>query len=182
VVKGFASLNDFKPRAMYKAKPDLYLRRLRLFCVGANRTRYLLRGHAAGQLTIYNLNPLFTGGITGLGQTIAVIETVTPTTARETGRVIVMLSDCVTAYPSGSYTQVHPGGCDESRHERRRRRAAIDVELATAFAPNAAIENISCPSRTVTFGGLIALPKSDATAAGLPTAIVSVSYGEWRSH
>jgi len=117
----------------------------------------LLRGHAAGQLHHLQLNPLFTGGITGLGQTIAVIEdsdTYNGTGDWTSYRNAFGLS---TAYPSGSYTQVHPGGCDDPGTNADDGEAAIDVELATAFAPNAAIENISCPSSTVTFGGLIAL-------------------------
>jgi len=43
-------------------------------------------------------------------------------------------------------------------------------------APGAAIENISCPSGTFTFGGQIALLNL-LNAAG-PYPIVSVSYGE----
>jgi len=46
-----------------------------------------------------------------------------------------------TAYPSGSYTQVHPGGCADPGTNADDGEAAIDVELATAFAR-------TLPSRT----------------------------------
>ena len=177
VVKGFASLNDFKPRAMYKAKPDYTFAGCASSASVPTEPGTCYAVTPQDNYTIYNLNPLFTGGITGLGQTIAVIEdsdTYNGTGDWTSYRNAFGLS---TAYPSGSYTQVHPGGCADPGTNADDGEAAIDVELATAFAPNAAIENISCPSSTVTFGGLIAL-QNLINGAGLPPAIVSVSYGE----
>jgi subtilase family serine protease len=53
--------------------------------------------------------------------------------------------------------------------------AALDVEYASAAAPNATIELASCKD-TATFGGLIAI-ENIVSAASHPT-IISMSYGE----
>ena len=50
------------------------------------------------------------------------------------------------------------------------------MEVATAIAPSAAIQLLSCPSGSVTFGGLIAL-QNLINAAGPYPGVVSVSYG-----
>jgi len=51
---------------------------------------------------------------------------------------------------------VHPG-CSDPGTNGDDGEAALDVEVATAVAPSAAIENIACPSSTFTFGGQLAL-------------------------
>jgi len=76
VVKGISSLNDFKPRPMYRTKPQYTV----AGCT--NTTNYpTLPGNGTcysvtpqDTQTIYGLNPLFAAGITGTGQTIAVVE------------------------------------------------------------------------------------------------------------
>ena len=56
--------------------------------------------------------------------------------------------------------------------------AAIDVEWATAAAPNAAIILAACTDTKTTFGGLIALENViNGPASALPS-VVSISYGE----
>ena len=55
--------------------------------------------------------------------------------------------------------------------------AAIDVEWASAAAPNAAIELASCADTSTNFGGFIAL-QNLLSESGTPPAIVSISYGE----
>ncbi len=79
------------------------------------------------------------------------------------------------AFPAGTYTQLHPG-CTDPGTNADDGEAAIDVEMATGIAPSAAIELISCPSGTLTFGGLIAL-QNLINAAGPYPGVVSVSYG-----
>ncbi len=60
-VIGIASLNNFFPHALVKPAPQ--------YTSGSNH--YLAPGDMA---TIYNLNPLFSAGITGKGQIVAVVE------------------------------------------------------------------------------------------------------------
>ena len=52
--------------------------------------------------------------------------------------------------------------------------ADLDAEMASAIAPNAAIQVAACAD-TTTFGGLIAV--ENLVAAGSPPAIISMSYG-----
>ena len=65
VVEGVVSMNDFMPRSMTKA------RRQYTFTSGGSTEHAVAPADLA---TIYNLNPLFTAGITGKGQTIVVVE------------------------------------------------------------------------------------------------------------
>ena len=60
-VVGVASLNNFFPHPLVKPVPDYT----------SGSTHYLAPPDFA---TIYNLNPLFSAGITGKGQTVAVVE------------------------------------------------------------------------------------------------------------
>jgi hypothetical protein len=162
---------------MYKAKPDYTFAGCASSASVPTEPGTCYAVTPQDNYTIYNLNPLFTAGSRDAGQTIALIEdtdTYNGTGDWTSYRNAFGLS---TAYPSGTYTQVHPGGCADPGTNADDGEAAIDVEVATAFAPNAAIELISCASSTVTFGGLIAL-QNLINGAGLSAAIVSVSYGE----
>jgi len=104
---------------------------------------------------IYNLNPLWSQGITGAGQTVAVIEDTD--TYNGTGDWSTFVTTFGLSGYGGTYTQVHPGGCTDPGINADDSEAALDVEMASTTAPGAAIENISCPSGTFTFGGQIAL-------------------------
>lgn len=64
-VSGVISMHDFAPHAMSKRHPDY------TYTDRTGSYQALVPGDLA---TIYNLNPLFSSGITGAGQTIAVIE------------------------------------------------------------------------------------------------------------
>ena len=85
-------------------------------------------------------------------------------------------------YPSGSLTQIHPASnfgeasCDSPGINEDDAEAAIDVEWASAAAPNAAIVMASCAS-TTNFGGFIALQNLLTNGSTLPS-VVSISYGE----
>jgi hypothetical protein len=180
VVKGIASLNDFKPAPMYKSA--------RQYTVGGcgdatfptepGTDCYFITPQDTE--TIYNLNPLYAAGISGQGQTIVLVEdSDTYGTAGSNGasdwqtyRSTFGLSE---NFPLGTYTQVHPG-CSDPGTNGDDGEAAIDVEVASSVAPSAAIELISCPSTTFTFGGQIAL-QNLINQSGPPPAIVSVSYG-----
>jgi hypothetical protein len=178
VVKGLSSLNDFKPHPMYKKKTDYTFAGCGL--PSSPSTCYAVT--PADNQTIYNLNPVYNAGYSGQGQTIALVEdTDTYGTAGSNGtsdwntyRSTFGLS---TAFPLGSYTITHPGGCTDPGTNGDDGEAAIDVEVATAIAPSAAIELIACPSTTFSFGGQIAL-QNMINASGPYPGVVSVSYGQ----
>jgi uncharacterized repeat protein (TIGR01451 family) len=168
-VTGVVSLNNFKPHAMLVPKAQYTVN---------SYYQTVVPGDLA---TIYNLNPAFSAGYTGQGQTVVVVEdtdlyngTGDWNAFRETFGL--------TQYSSGSLTQVHPapgtGGaaCYDPGINGDDPEAAIDVEWATAAAPNAAIVMASC-SGTTNFGGFIALQNLLTNGGTLPS-VVSISYGE----
>lgn len=170
-VAGVVSLHDFSPRAMRRARPE--------YTTGSGRNAYQLVT-PGDMAVIYDFNPLFTAGITGKGQTIAMIEDADmyKTSDWSTFRSTFGLA----AYQSGSLSDVHPapatgtnncrapgtGGGDDVETE-------VDAEWASAAAPDAAIVVAACASTHSTFGGLIAL--ENLVNGPNPPAIVSVSYG-----
>ena len=172
-VAGIVSLNDFKPHPMFKPRR-------------ASASMYTTAGGyfalvPADLATIYNFNPAFKAGISGQGQTIVVVEdsdlftTADWTTFRSTFGL-------TSAYPSGSLKQVHPAStptnnCTDPGASSASGEETLDVEWASAGAPNAAIELASCSDTTTNFGGFIAL-QNILNASGTPPAIVSISYGE----
>ena len=174
-VTGIVSLNDFKPEPMYRVKPDYTFSGCTSSSTHPTYPGACYAITPQDNATIYNLNPLWSAGYTGTGQTIVTVEDtdVYSTTDFSTYRSTFGLS---TPYPSGNLTQVHPGSCTDPGHNADDGEAALDVEVATAVAPNATIELISCPSTNVTFGGLIALENLINAGGSLP-GIVSISYG-----
>lgn len=166
-IAGIASLNNFMPHRMQVARPSY------TFSSGGSTYQAVVPADLA---TIYNLNNLFSAGISGTGQTIVVIEdtNVYSTADWTTFRSKFGLS----GYTSGSFTQVHPGSCSNPGVVAGNDGEAIlDAEWASAAAPNAAIELASCRDTSTTFGGLIAL-ENLLNASGTPPALVSISYGE----
>ncbi len=170
-VVGVVSLHDFKPHAMYKPRTD--------YTTG---TGYYLV--VPGDLaTIYNLNPLFSAGTSGQGQTIVVIEdTDVYTTADwDTFRSTFGLS----SYTDGSLTQIHPAppsgtnNCSDPGVNGDDGEAILDAEYSSAAAPSAAIVLASCSGgdQGLTFGGLIAL-QNLLNESSTPPSIMSISYGE----
>ncbi|WP_425152012.1 S53 family peptidase, partial [Candidatus Binatus sp.] len=165
---GVVSLNDFRPHPMYRQRTDY-----------TTSTGYQLMV-PADLATIYDFNPLFAAGYSGKGQTIVTVEDTNlhSTTDWTTFRSVFGLS---TPYPSGTLTQVHPTGpggtCTNPGVNGDDGEAAIDVEWASAAAPNAAIELASCAGTSTNFGGFIAL-QNLLSESGTPPAIVSISYGE----
>ena len=170
-VVGVVSLHDFKPHTNYKP-----------------RSNYTTAGGyyavvPADLAMIYNLNPLFTAGTSGQGQTIVVIEDTDVFTAADwtTFRSTFGLS----SYTSGSFTQVHPApptgtnNCTPPGFNGDDGEAILDAEYASAAAPSAAIVLASCSGGNTgsTFGGLIALQNLVNPASAAPPAIISMSYG-----
>jgi subtilase family serine protease len=179
VLAGIVSLHDFHP------KPHLVQRKPQYTVTNSSGTFHAL---AAGDIaTIYNLTPAFTAGYTGKGQSIMVVE---DTYLYSTGDWTIFRKTFGLArpYPFGTLSQVSPTGaitCTNPGFQGSSTdpgygddgEAAIDVEWATAAAPNAAIILAACED-TSAFGGLIALENTlNGPAASLPS-VVSISYGE----
>jgi subtilase family serine protease len=170
-VAGVVSLHDFKPHPMYQ-------RRAQYTFSGCAGNCYVLA--PADLAAIYNLNPLFKAGYSGKGQTIVVIEDTDLYTTQDWDnfRSTFGLS---TAYPSGSFTQIHPTSSSNSCSDPGVNpdgddiEATLDAEWASAAAPSAAIELASCADTATNFGGFIAL--QNLLNASSPPAIVSISYG-----
>ncbi|MGB8414269.1 MAG: protease pro-enzyme activation domain-containing protein [Candidatus Binatus sp.] len=163
-VVGVVSLNNFMPRPMNQPRPAYSVDDGMQLVVPADLA------------TIYDFNPLFAAGYSGQGQTIVVIEDtdVYSTADWTTFRTTFGLAS---AYPEGSLSQVNPADCTDPGVNSDDVEAAVDVEWASAAAPNAAIELASCANTTTTFGGFIAL-QNLLNASRTPPAIVSISYGE----
>jgi subtilase family serine protease len=169
-IAGVVSLNNFRPHAMHKnaLRPHSDY----TFTSDEGTFQAVVPADLA---TIYNLNPLFSAGYSGKGQTIVVIE---DTNVHSTSDWTKFRSTFgLSSFTSGSFTQVHPGGCtNPGTVSGNESEATLDAEWASAAAPNAAIELASCADTSTTFGGLIAL--ANLVNAGSPPAIVSISYGE----
>ena len=138
-VVGVVSLHDFMPHPMHKP------RRNYTFTSGGYDYQVVVPADLA---TIYNLNPLFSAGYSGQGQTIVVIEDTNVYTTSDwtTFRQPFGLS----GYTSGSFTQVHPApgsganNCSNPGVNGDDGEAILDAEWASAAAPSAAIELASC--------------------------------------
>jgi subtilase family serine protease len=172
VVSGVVSMHDFKPRAANVPRAPQYT-----FPFQDD----LYEGVAPADLaTIYNLNPVFSAGVTGQGQTIAVLEDTNLYSASDwtAFRNTFKLSH----YTGASLTTVHPApssgpnNCaDPGVLVGNDGEAILDAEWASAAAPNAAIIVASCQD-TRTFGGLIAL--ENFLNSPNPPGVISVSYVE----
>jgi subtilase family serine protease len=181
VVTGVAKLNDFMPH--HYAVPRPQATGLVKNGNGGNGYNYL---GAADLATIYDINPVFKAGVTGKGQTIVLIEDsyLYSVGDWQVFRKVLGLSK---AYPYGTLTQVSPAGTANACANPGVNtfaeggvdvEAAIDVEWASATAPNAAIQLAACAD-TFQFGGFLAL--ANLLTEKNPPQIVSISYGESES-
>ena len=170
-VAGVVSLHDFMPHTTYRPRGN--------YTYSFNGQTYYAVV-PADLATIYNLNPLFSAGNSGQGQTVVVIENtdIFSIVDWRTFRAAFGLSS---AYPSGSFTSVNPAppsgtnNCTDPRVNGNDAEAALDAEWASAAAPSATIEMASCQDTTTTFGGLIAL--QNLLNGSTPPALMSMSYG-----
>jgi subtilase family serine protease len=186
VVVGVHALHDFMPHPNFKSKglarrdsatgawskvnPDFTV-------VSGTSTYYAVA--PADFATIYNLDPLLSAGVTGKGQTIAVIE---DTNIKNVADVATFRTAFGLTSYGGTFTQVNPTGkttCTNPGVNGAEGEAALDAEWAGASAPGAAIELASCKDTTTVFGGLIAVQNLIASAT--PPPIISISYGECES-
>jgi subtilase family serine protease len=179
VLKGPIGLNDFKPKPMAKK----HVKGNYTFTEDGETEEALVPGDLQ---TIYNLTPVYSQGLSGAGQTIMVVEDSDLYTVGDwvTFRKILGLSKM---YPQGSLTVTHPAPAtgantctDPGDAGSTDVESAIDVEWASAAAPNAAIVIAVCKDTSETaisgFGGFVAL-QNVLTQTGHPN-IVSISYGE----
>src|SRR5713226_9137156 len=178
VVAGVVSLHDFRPHTMY----HLHTANSEFTFIDAlGSANYALV--PADLATIYNLNPLFSAGISGQGQTIVLIEDTDVFRASDWSSFRQTFG--LSGYGSASFTQVHPPAPAPQANNcgapgvvaPNDAEAILDAEWASAAAPSAAIEMDACADTTTTFGGLIAI-QNLINANSPPPAIMSISYGE----
>jgi subtilase family serine protease len=154
VVVGFASLNDFRPKAaVMKPRPGLTFK-----CTGCpdgfdNLVLYLET--PPDFATIYNASPLYqaTKPITGKGQTVVVLEDSDILAADvATFRKAFGLSSF-----SGKFSQTHPGpGCADPGLNGEIFEASVDAEWAGAVAPDANVELAACADTNTLAGFFLA--------------------------
>jgi subtilase family serine protease len=177
VVAGVVSLHDFRPH------PMVHMRKAH-----ANFTFTDIFGNdnfavvPADLATIYNLNPLLNSGVSGQGQTIALIEDTDLFTASDWTAFRSTFG--LSAYNSGSLTTVHPAPSSGTDNcglpgviSPNAAEAILDAEWASAAAPSATIEVAACADTSTTFGGLIAI-QNLINGSAPPPAIMSISYGQ----
>ena len=167
-VEGVVSLHDFRPHstAVMKAQytdPS-----------SSGATSQVVPADIA---TIYNFGPLLSSGLTGKGETIAVIEDsdVYNPGDWQTFRSTLGLN----AYKGASFETLHPGkGCTDPGVNPNfdYYEAIIDAEWATAEAPSANIWLASCADTNTTSGILIAL-QNLVNQRNVPP-VINVSYAE----
>jgi len=174
IVSGIASLNNFMPRPMSHLRLATGLGKLKGNGNAGSGNNYI---GAADLATIYNFNPAFAAGITGRGQTIAVLED-TNQYAISDWTVFRKTLGLSRAYPYATLTDTNPTGtntCTNPGTNTDDSEAAIDVDWATAAAPNATLINAACKD-TTQFGGFLALANM-LQGTSLPQ-VISISYGE----
>jgi subtilase family serine protease len=177
-IAGVVSLHNFKPQTMYTPKADF------TFSSGGTTYYAVVPSDLA---TIYNMNPLFSAGLSGQGQTIVLIEDTDLYSNSDwsTFRSTFGLS----SYSGGSLKTVHPSpasgpnNCIDPHMNGDDGEAVLDVEYASAAAPSATIELASCATvaNSTTFGGLIAI-QNLLNSSSAPPAVMSMSYGECEAY
>jgi subtilase family serine protease len=196
-VKGVVSLHDFRPRSMAKRRPKYT----------AGNQQFVAPADLA---TIYNFSPVFSKGISGQGQTIALVEDTDIYSAQDW--VAFRNAFGLSSYSAGNLVQLHPGptnisstasvptssgtsatlppptannNCADPGISSAAFEAILDAEWASAAAPSATIELVSCAdtstAQTYTFGGLIAI-QNLLNANVPPPPVISMSYGECEAY
>jgi subtilase family serine protease len=165
VLAGPVALHNFLPRHTHVKKTTA------MAPAYANSTgQQLVPGDLA---TIYNLNPAFTAGYTGSGVTIAVLEQSDVYTTADWG-VFRKEFGLAKQYPSGTFTQIHPGNCRGPGVTSDDVESILDAEWASAAAPNAAVVLASCRNGVIT-------ALQNLLSFGPIPAVVSISYSEEES-
>src|SRR5208337_515521 len=179
VVAGFASLNNFPRRAMYrplgtfsKSKATGVVRPLFTFPTGTPNEYYLAVG-PTDFATIYNVLPLWSGGTDGTGQTIAVSEQsdINPQDVADFRTMFGLPTPTSPPYLQTIYNGPDPGILSSTGDEGE---ADLDVEWAGAIAKGATVDLVVSELTETTAGvDLSALYIIDNNLA----PIMSESYG-----
>jgi subtilase family serine protease len=122
--------------------------------------------------TIYNLLPLWNQGFTGKGVTIATVED--SNLAHPSDWSTFRETFGLTGFKQGNFKQVYPGGCANPGQNGDEIEAALDVEWASAAAPDANIILSACNNTNTTSGLDLAILNLLETT---PPDIISDSYG-----
>jgi subtilase family serine protease len=121
--------------------------------------------------TIYNLLPLWNQGVTGKGVTIATVEDTN--LAHPSDWATFRKTFGLTGFKDATFKQVYPG-CPNPGQNGDEIEAALDVEWASAAAPDANILLFACGDTNTTSGLDIAILNLLETN---PPDIISDSYG-----
>jgi subtilase family serine protease len=121
--------------------------------------------------TIYNLLPLWNQGVTGKGVTIATVEDTN--LAHPSDWSTFRKTFGLTGFKDATFKQVYPG-CPNPGQNGDEIEAALDVEWASAAAPDANIVLFACADTKTTSGLDIAILNLLETN---PPDIISDSYG-----
>jgi len=121
--------------------------------------------------TIYNLLPLWQQGFTGKGVTIATVED--SNLAHPSDWTTFRHTFGLNGFRQGNFRQVYPG-CDNPGQNGDEIEAALDVEWASAAAPDANVELSACANSATTSGLDLAILNLLETR---PPDIISDSYG-----
>jgi len=172
-IVGVISLHDFQPKPQNTKKIENPA-----YTVAVGTQYELVPGDIQ---TIYNVSPLLSGGISGKGQTIMVLED-TYLYSETDWTIFRKTFGLARAYPAGTLAQESPSGsltCTNPGANGDDIEAIIDAEWASAVAPSAAIVLAACSSGSAitTFGGLVAI-ENVVNGAGTKPNVVSMSYGE----
>jgi len=168
-VTGIVSLHNFMPKPQPQPEPGYFVGR------GQNA---IVPGDIQ---TIYNISPIYSAGWTGRGQTIVVLEDSDTYTGTGDWSAFREEFGLTPTYRFGTLRIVHPGpgaggACTDPGVTGDDFEAALDVEWASAAAPDAAIVLASC-ANTTHFGGSVALQNMLTNGGPIPQ-IVSISYIE----
>ncbi len=169
VVRG-ATLSNFFP------KPNL-VRQKPSFTVPSKENTFYAVG-PADFATIYGVKTLYSGAnaygakITGAGVTIALVE---QTDILPADWTTFRKNFNLSGYKQGTLTLTQPGACGDPGFTGDEVEAAIDVDWASAVAPNAKIIEAACPETETTFG--VETTLQNLVELGTKATIFSISYG-----
>jgi subtilase family serine protease len=174
-ILGVVSMHDFHPKPAFRQRSQY------TFTEDGSLDWAVVPGDLH---TIYNFNPIYANGVTGLGQTIVAVEDSDVYSMQDwtTFRDTFGLS---TNFPHGSFQQIHPqpannpyngGPCTDPGINSDDFEAILDAEWASASAPDAAIVLATCANTNTNFGGFIAM-QNMLTGPTRPPGIFSISYG-----
>jgi subtilase family serine protease len=172
VVAGIVTLNDFPRHAAHLRHPGF------TFSCGTTTCQAVAPADLA---TIYSLNPLFKTGITGKGQTVAVINDSNIGSASDW---TTFRSSYGLSAHSGTFAQTHPAphsgptNCLNPGVNADEAEATIDAEWSGAAAPDAHIELATCADTNTIDGLLTAVLNLTQESAATRPQIISISYIE----